>query len=207
MHTTIKDYISEDFLKADEIKTAPISDAVIEPIKRRWSIRAFSDEIITNDALELLFEAASWSPSSMNEQPWRYIAAKKGSPEFDALAETLAPSNRSWAEKAPVLVLSVAETKFASTGRENGYALYDTGAANYGLLLQARSMNIYGHIMGGFNREEAARKLGLNKNQSAIVIIALGYPGSPEELPENLKLRELAPRTRKSVDDILTIAG
>ncbi|MCK6614357.1 MAG: nitroreductase family protein [Ignavibacteriaceae bacterium] len=207
MYYDTKDHISEDFLKADEIKTGETSTEVIEPIRKRWSIRAFSDEMIANDTLETLFEAASWSPSSMNEQPWRYICAKKGSEEFDMIASTLAPSNKMWAEQAPVLVLSIAEKNFAANGRENHYALYDTGAANYGLLLQAQSMNIYGHIMGGFDRSEAARLLGLSDQQVPVVVIALGYPGSPDELPEQLKIREYTPRKRKPVSEIVKITG
>lgn len=205
MYTEISNHVSEDFIKADEIKTAPVPPGVIEPIKKRWSVRAFSPELIQQDELETLFEAASWAPSAMNEQPWRYIAAIKGTPGFDRLASALAPSNKIWAEQAAVLVLSIAQTRFHSNGKPNHYAMYDTGAANYGLLLQAQSMNIYGHIMGGFDHESAARLFALTENQSPVAVIALGYPGSPDELPDALRMRELSPRNRKPISDFVTI--
>lgn len=206
MYYETKEQISEDFLKADEIKTSGTSPQIIEPIRKRWSIRAFSDEMISNDALETLFESASWAPSAMNEQPWRYIAAKRGSPEFELIASTLAPSNKIWAGQSSVLVLSIAETSYSATGKANHYALYDTGAANYGLLLQAQSMNIYGHIMGGFDRNEAARLFSLPESQTTVAVIALGYPGSPDELSDALRTREYAPRSRKHLTEIVKIA-
>ncbi len=56
-------------------KDAETRYPVNELIRKRWSGRAFSEKMITYPLMEQLIEAASWAPSSMNEQPWRYIIA------------------------------------------------------------------------------------------------------------------------------------
>ncbi len=48
---------------------------IMPEIKDRWSARAFSSQPVTRDDLMALIEAASFAPSSFNEQPWRYIIA------------------------------------------------------------------------------------------------------------------------------------
>lgn len=45
---------------------------------RRWSPRAMSGQSVPDKDLMRLFEAARWAPSASNEQPWRFIYAKKG---------------------------------------------------------------------------------------------------------------------------------
>jgi nitroreductase len=186
-----------------DIKKAKTKHGVHEIIQNRWSARAFSDQMIHRDALETLVEAAAWSPSSMNEQPWRYIVTQKGTEAFDKMVSCLSPGNLIWAQQAPVLILSLAELNHAS-GNLNGYAMYDTGAANQSMLIQAAAMGILGHLMGGFDGVKAQLLFNIPESQKVVVIIALGYPTEAEYLPEPFKTREQTPRTRKPIEDIAT---
>lgn len=172
---------------------------VLSPIRERWSPRAFSDESLTDAELESLFEAALCAPSAFNEQPWRYFYTHRNSPEFQQVIATLAPSNRAWAQRAAVLVISCV-TEHLTDGRANPYALHDLGAANLALLLQATSKKIYGHPIGGLYTHDsklnthydsvgfdvAKLKLAcvIPETYSPTVIIAMGRLGSPNLLDE-----------------------
>ncbi|PWT99101.1 MAG: nitroreductase [Bacteroidetes bacterium] len=135
----------------------------------------------------------------MNEQPWQYIYAhKEDSALFNSIAESLMPGNRIWATNAPLLIVSMARKTFMDNGSHNGSAVHDTGMANYALSLQATEMGLFTHMMGGFDHSQLKQNLNLIDDLQPIVIIAVGYPGDASVLPEALKQREHAKRSRKN---------
>lgn len=173
-------------------------------IKNRWSPRSFSDKQVTNDMLELLFEAARWAPSSRNAQPWKYFYARKGENEFDEIVSILTGVNPDWAKNAQVLIISVMIKNHQYKNLPNGKALHDIGAANALLSVQASEMGIQAHQMGGFNKEKAIEYLKLDTNDfEPVTCIAIGFPGNAENLSEDLKKRELQPRTRKNKNEFV----
>lgn len=181
------------------VKAAQTEFPVAAFITDRFSPRAFSDKNIEQEVLNTLFEAASWAPSAMNDQPWEYVYAHRGTVAFDQLWECLMPGNQPWAKNAAALVVSIARTHYASNGAPNSAALHDVGMANAQLLLQARAMDIFGHPMGGFVSEKVKTLLGLDEQHTPVLIFALGYLGSADTLEEPFKTRELTPRSRKPV--------
>lgn len=184
-------------------KIANTQYPVIELIRKRWSNRAFTEQAIATDDLNTLFEAASWSPSANNEQPWVYYFAQKSNKErFDALIACLAPANQLWAKNADVVIAAIARKTFANNGSTNAWAKYDVGAANHALLLQAQSMDIFGHTMAGFDPAKTIETLQLTEDQEPVTFLALGYLGDADSLEEPLKTRELAPRQRKPIHEI-----
>jgi nitroreductase len=185
------------------IKTAVTNFPVADSIKNRWSPRSFSGETITEHNLNTIVEAATWSFSAINEQPWRYVVAQKGTSLFNQLFDALAAGNKPWNTKASAFIASLAKTTFADGITPNGSALHDVGAANMLLTLQANSMGIYTHLMGGFDREKVKALLQLEADIVPVVLIALGYADEAEKLEEPFKARELAPRTRKPLSEII----
>lgn len=185
------------------IKIPSTKYPVIDVIKNRWSNRAFKKEAISENEIATLFEAASWAPSCNNEQPWQYFYAQKSNSElFNAMVDCLLTGNSIWAKEADIIIATIARKTFDATGKPNEWASYDLGAANYGLLLQAQTMNIYGHQMAGFKPEQARKVLNLSDNQEIMSFIVLGYLGDASSLEEPFKSRELTPRSRKSVEEI-----
>ena len=171
----------------------PISDL----IKNRKSIRAFSPQPIEPERISSLFEATRWAPSSTNEQPWVYIYATRDQAElWNKLFTCLNEGNKIWAKDAPLLILSLARKNFSRFSGANTYAMYDLGGANSFLSLQAVELGLQVRQMAGFHHEVAIRQLKIPDTFEVGVFIAVGYPGDPHSLPENLKLRELAPRER-----------
>lgn len=182
------------------IKTAKTQYSINPFLKERWSARSFKEQEIIQEDIACLLEAASWAPSSMNEQPWRYRIALAKTEAFGKMVDCLSPGNQIWAQHAPVLMLCTAETHHAN-GHPNSYAWYDAGAANQSLLLQAASMGILGHLMGGFHSNKAIDLFEIPPTQLPVVFIALGYPDEPDKLPEPFMTRELNRRSRKSIQE------
>jgi nitroreductase len=178
-------------------KSAEFESPILEVIQRRRSRRAYADKPVEQEKIHSLFEAARWAPSSVNEQPWLYLYATKDQPElWEKIFEALNDSNKIWAGNAPLLIVSLARKNFIRNDRPNESARYDLGAANAFLSLQAAHLGLNVHQIGGFHAAKVITNLNIPGYYEPVVIMAIGYPGDMENLPENLKLRELAPRER-----------
>jgi nitroreductase len=189
-------------------KRAPTDFPAHDLITERWSPRAFSDKPVAADVLQSLFEAARWAPSSSNEQPWAYIVATKDDPEnFAKLLSVLVPFNVTWAQHAPVLALAVAELSFAENGTPNRNAQYDVGAASAWLTVEATSRGLFVHQMAGYDHDKARQVFDIPAGWEPITAMAIGYPGDPESLPQPLRDREVAPRTRKPISEFVMSGG
>jgi nitroreductase len=170
-------------------------------IRERWSPRAFADRPVDRETLGSLLEAARWTASCFNEQPWSFaIARQEDGPAFEQILRCLTPGNQAWAQNAPVLLISLARTTFASTGQPNRHALHDVGAATAQLTLQATALGLSVHPMAGIDRDCLRAELALPDDVEPVAGIAIGWAGDPETLPEKLRERETAPRQRKSLD-------
>lgn len=174
--------------------------ATLHPLlETRWSPRAFSTESLTDAELLPLFEAARWAPSASNEQPWRFIVARRDQAEaFGRIFACLSESNRRWAGTAGALAIAVA-ARFTGSGRENGHARYDLGQAVAHLTVQAADAGIYVHQMGGFSADAARTAFAIPEGFDPAVAIALGRLGDVEALDERDRERESKTRDRRSL--------
>src|SRR5207247_9166076 len=119
-------------------------------LRRRWSPRAFSDRRVEPDKLRSLGEAARWSPSSYNEQPWSFIVGtKEDEAEYARLLSCLVEGNIEWAQHAPVLMVSVARLSFEEDGKPNRHAFHDVGQAVANLIVQATALGLVVHQLAG----------------------------------------------------------
>jgi nitroreductase len=185
-----------------KMKTAITQYPVLDLIRERWSPRSFTPDMISETDMNTLLEAASWAFSGGNMQPWFYHYAHRGTSGFDKIFNCLAPGNQPWAKNAAVLVVSLAK-KERDPGKPNPWSKHDLGAANMNLILQALSMDIYGHLMGGFDAPKLAEMLEIDTAvYDLVACIALGYLGDPTQLEESLREKELAARTRKGIAEI-----
>lgn len=182
-----------------EIKHAPLSTGILDIIASRWSPRAFTDRAVLPDDLEKIFTAASWAASSTSEQPWRFLFGRNGDSTFARILDSMAQANQEWAKHAPVLLLSVGKNIFSPgpyTGRQNPYALHDIGAASAYLALQTSALGLYAH-------ETARAHFKIPSEFEIGACWAIGYLGNPDTLPDRLRQRELAPRTRKPLSEFV----
>lgn len=175
-----------------------------ELLRTRRSPYAFSSRPVPQDTLARLFEAARWAPSSFNGQPWSFIVATQDQrDDFERLVGCLAPPNAVWAQQAPILMLSVAKRRFDHNGSENRHAMHDVGQAVAGLTVQATAEGLAVHQMAGFSVEKAREALALPDEQDPVAMVAIGYPGDPEALPEELRAREKRDRQRRPASEFV----
>lgn len=208
MFTDIKDSVCYTLLYMKETshnKQAQTEYPVHELIAERWSPRSFADQSVPVEDIQSLFEAARWSASSYNEQPWRYVVGVKGDTgSYEKIFSCLNEFNQSWAGTAPILALSFARTHFSSQGEKpNAHAWHDVGAASAQLTLQAKSLGLYVHQMAGIEYEKIADVYNLPENIVPVAALAIGYADEPEKLPNDLQAGETAPRERKNLGDIV----
>jgi len=175
---------------------------ILREIEERKSYRSFSEKALSQEQIELLFEAARIAPSSSNEQAWKYYYAPKGSDQFEKLCECLAPANLIWAKDASILVVSTA-AKLQSNGKDYKHAWHDVGLANAQMLIQAVHLGFFGHIMGGFSSEKAIGAARIPENQEPVCMIAFGNIGDGSDLSGELLQLENSPRNRKPMEEVV----
>jgi nitroreductase len=184
--------------------SAEVESPILDVIRMRRSQRAYSNRPIEPDKIRSLFEAARWAPSSRNDQPWTYIyATKEQHALWNKLFGLLNPSNQVWAKEAPLLILSLARKHFAMNGRTNESAIYDLGAANAFLALQATELGLNLHQMGGYDHQKALDELNIPDTYDLGAMLAVGYHGDPSILSVDLLQRETGPRYRNVQDDFV----
>ena len=187
----------------DNAKLAKTTVTVLDQIMKRWSPRAFDSRTVQKSDLIAIFTAASWAASSSNEQPWRFVVGFRNDPVWASILSALAPKNQLWAKEAPVLLASFAKKNSAYNNTFNRFALHDLGAASAHLSLQATTQGLHTHGMAGFNEQMLMTSLGVPSDFEPGACWAVGYLGSPDSLPEDLRQRELQIRQRRPVADFV----
>lgn len=184
-------------------KRAITSFPIHDLLASRWSPRAFADLAIPSDVLGSLFEAARWAPSSRNLQPWHFVIAERhrDAEGFARILGTLMEGNQIWAQHASLLLIAVTQPKPDEAGRANPYARYDVGQAIAHLSIQALACGLYIHQMGGFRKDLARQALAIPEGFEPVVSAAIGYLADSSALPEEIRERELAPRSRNPLSD------
>jgi nitroreductase len=183
-----------------------IADHPIDPqFTARWSPRAFADASIPQATLLSFFEAARWAPSAYNSQPWRFLYARRDTPNWERYLGLLNEFNRSWAQHASALVVIVSKTTFTAPGAsEESPALwhtFDTGSAWAHMALQASLSGWHTHGMAGFDRDLTRKALNIPDEYAIHAIAAIGKLGDKSSLPEHLQARE-TPSPRRPVAEL-----
>lgn len=188
-------------------RTAPTEHAVLDVLAGRWSPRAFdADTAIDEAKLSAALEAARWSPSAYNLQPWRFIIARRGTGLHAQVLNALIDFNQGWARDAAALVVAVAETA-AEDGTPISHAVYDLGQAVAHFSVQAHHDGLVVHQMSGFDPEAIREIADLEPRFTATTVFAVGEFGDVEALSEMLQERELAPRVRRAIDETVILSA
>lgn len=166
---------------------------VFEAIKSRRSIRAFTEQPVSEEEVEKLIKAARCAPSAGNIQPWEFIVVrdqerKKGLREV-ALDQT-------FIEEAPVVIVVCANVWRSGQGYGprgiSLYSLQDTAAATQNILLAATALGLATCWVGAFREEEARKILNIPDGVRPVAIIPIGHAA---EKP--------SARSRRSLDRII----
>jgi nitroreductase len=186
-----------------EVEHTRKSQYEINPlILNRWSPRSMTGEGITDQDLMGLFEAARWAPSSYNNQPWRFIYAKRDTKHWDTLFNLLVEGNKAWAKNASALIVLIARKNFEFNEKPARTNQFDAGAAWENLALEATFRGLATHGMQGFDNEKARKDLEIPDNFDVMAMIAIGRKAPREHLSAELQEREY-PSDRKPLKDIV----
>jgi len=182
------------------ITAAPIAPVLAE----RWSPRSFNkDYLLTQHEALSILEAGRWAPSSNNLQPWRFAYISKTDELHGAICEKgLTGFNQSWAPNASALIVVAVQVNTAD-GKENTGRKYDAGLAASMMVVQAQELGLHTHHIGGLVREEILELLKLDSNYEILTVIAVGKVAPAEELEGPAFEREVAPRVRLELDEIM----
>ncbi len=190
-----KENLEKTFERKPTFKINPI-------ILNRWSPRSMTGEELDEDTIMSLFEAARWAPSSFNNQPWRFIYAKRNTKYWDKLFVLLAEPNKVWAKDAALLVVVISNKNFEYNGKFSITHQYDAGAAWENLALEASTRGLVAHGMQGFDYEKTRENLEIPEDFDVMAMIAIGKRGPKENLPPNLQEKE-NPTDRKPLNEIV----
>ena len=185
---------------------AKTSQPVHEIIATRRSPRSLDPltPISDGDLISFL-EAARWAPSALNGQPWRFFVGRNGDEVFAEIISTLARFNQTWAKNAAALITVAAKTT-KDDGAIHADYQYDCGLAVAQLVFEVHNRGFVAHQMTGFDRAESSKILEMADDLAPIVVIAIGKQDAPEKLTGYAAEREMAPRERKPLAEIV-LAG
>jgi nitroreductase len=185
-------------------KRARSDHPIHRPLTERWSPYGFSGRAVEESDLRSLLEAARWAASAFNEQPWHYlVGTQRDRAGYDQVLSCLVEANQAWAQAAPVLILTVVAESFARNGKPNTSALHDLGQASANLSVEATVRGLSVHQMAGILPDRARELFGIPEGYRAATALAVGYAADPADLPEDLRRRDTAARTRKPLEEFV----
>ena len=166
-------------------------------LRDRRSIRAYDQaHVLADDELSVLLEAARWSPSAGNSQPWAFLVGRRGDTAHAAFVELLAPSVRRWAPAASALFFTL--NQVASGPEEDAlgysdYAQYDLGQAVAHLTVQASALGLGVHQFAAFDHDALTGLAGVPPHWRVTTGLAVGLAVESDLSPRNRRpISELA---------------
>ena len=175
---------------------------ILEVIRNRRSDRHFDGRPVAQTDIDLLIEAFRWAPSSSNRQPWRLIFATDQAARA-AYDDALSAGNKPWACAAPVkiVVSGSAEEQPDRNGLHSW--LLDAGLALENMLIQGYAMGLTIHAMAGYDEQKVLKGFGIPAPFRVAALVAAGYRGTVESLPEEVRAKDLKPRVRKAAGEFV----
>jgi len=165
---------------------------VFEALKSRRSVRAFTNQTVSDAEVMKLIDAARWAPSAGNIQPWEFVVVRD--PEIKR-GLSAAALDQTFIEEAPVVIVvcanQIRSARGYGTRGVNLYCLQDTAAATQNMLLAACALGLATCWVGAFHEEEARRVLNIPNGVRPVAIVPVGHPAEKPEAPERRPLSEI----------------
>ncbi|MDZ7814975.1 MAG: nitroreductase family protein [Planctomycetota bacterium] len=179
---------------------------VVDILKARYASRSMKTDEIPEDVIKDMIEAIRLTPSCYNKQPWKYIFCTS-SEGLEKGRECLVKPNRTWADRAPLLVFAYSKAEDdcnLKDGRAYGNQS-DVGTAwQWAFMLAATEHDLVARPMAGFMPDKVKETFEIPDEYKVIVAMAIGYYDPQEEhLPETLRGANAKPRERKDPDEFI----
>jgi nitroreductase len=159
-------------------------------IRKRYSVRSFTNQKVEQNILLEILEAARMAPSAANFQPWHFIVIT----EPDYLTEIQQAYPRAWFKEAPVCIVVCSDHLHSWKRKPDGkdYADVDLAIAIDHLMLKATEMGLGTCWVCNFNLAVARKILQLPDHIEPLAFIPIGYTDS--QAPE---------KSRKALSEIV----
>lgn len=187
-----------------------LPEGVLHPLLQdRWSTRVFDPEHeLTDEQLTTVLQAARWSPSAGNSQPWAFLVCRRGDDSHRRFVPALSRGNSWWVPRASAVLIACHRTGSEpdSDLRWPEYAPYDLGQAVAHLTVQAAALGLDVHQFAGLDRAAVAAEFAVPAHWAVATGVAIGRaaPVSTIEQQEpSLAQRERRPRHRKPLSDFV----
>lgn len=170
---------------------------LMEVIKGRRSIRSFTNQLVEDEKLREILEAARWAPSWANTQCWEFIVVKDSEVK-KKLSETLTPRNPATnaVASAPVVIVACGRKGLAGFYKGNAvtdkgdWLMFDVALAIQNMCLTIHNLGLGTVIIGAFNAKKAAEILGVPENVEVVAILPVGYPEKTPNPPPRKNVEE-----------------
>jgi len=173
---------------------------LLDVIRDRRSDRHFANKALEPEVVEALLDAFRWAPSSSNRQPWRVLIASSAEANriFD---DALSAGNKQWAPVAPLkmVIIGVPEEQPERNGLQN--FMLDVGFAMENMMVQGYAMGLTIHAMAGFDSQKIRDGFKIPASAHPVAVMAAGYRGRVEDLIEEVRAKDMKPRTRKAIGE------
>ncbi|WP_010322884.1 malonic semialdehyde reductase [Marinobacterium stanieri] len=174
------------------MKPALNQNALDQLFSQAHSYNQFTDQAVSEETIEQLYDLLKWGPTSMNTQPARYLFLR--TPEArEQLLPALMDSNAEKTRQAPLTVIIASDTEFyehlptqfkaydaAPMFRENNALAEATAFRNSSLqgaylMLAARALGLDAGAMSGFDPEAVNKTFFPDGQWKVNFIVNLGY--------------------------------
>ncbi len=161
-------------------------------LKKRRSMRGYTDQPVPDTVLEKLKEAVQLAPSGCNFQPFRFLFIRN-----EELRKKIAAYYPyGWLDQAPLLVAAVGNAD-AAWHRSTGESIIelDIGIAMEHLLLAATAEGLDTCWIGAFPQDKVNELLNLSAPWSTVAMAAVGYG--------NNKLADLTKKKNEELFEVI----
>lgn len=148
---------------------------VFDIIRKRRSVRFYTDEAIEEDKLKKLVEAAIWAPSAGNIHAWNIVIVQ----QKEDMEQLQAVSPGVLGNPTALMILCADKKKAYGRGGEVGrdvLSRMDIAIAAQNICLEATELGLGSCIIRSFNQNAVAELLDLPENIMPELLVSLGYP-------------------------------
>ena len=158
----------------------PDPTEAVRPLLRVRQIREFSNEPVEQDTLDAVADAARWSGSSQNAQPWRFVIIRDRS-TLRAIHEAGLPQTRSLATAAAAIAIVMPQRAGGGIS-----IAYDEGRAAERMLVAAAMLGLGAGIawIPTEVRPIVAQRLSLPDDRFVRTVVAIGHPSARARRPK-----------------------
>lgn len=162
-----------------------------DAIRKRKSIRRFTDQQVDDATLAQVLEAARLAPSWKNLQCSRFVVVREPS-MLQRIVEATSPGNQQWLGKAPLLILACADPDNSGHLNDQDYYLVDVAIAMDHLMLAAAGMGIGTCWIGVFDEQPIKSLLEIPAHIRIVGLTPLGYPQDSPDATRKTTRRDIS---------------